>query len=107
MSPGCRMAVLNHCIVCLKLTLHYILTNWNLNKTLKTKCFQTKPIASPYSSSASSSGLSFPLHAPKKVAVRVFSGIFRIIPLLSANPSPPLPFHSHQNMTSLKLEKHI
>ena len=33
-STKCCMKVLNHYIVHLKLILHYMLTNWNLNKNL-------------------------------------------------------------------------
>ena len=35
MGTECCMAVLNHYIVYLKLILHCMLTNWNLNKNLK------------------------------------------------------------------------
>ena len=39
MSTRCCMDVLNHCIVHLKVRLHAMLTNWNLNKNLKNVLF--------------------------------------------------------------------
>ena len=35
MSTQCHMEVFNHYILHLELGLHYMLTNWNLNKNLK------------------------------------------------------------------------
>ena len=37
MTTGFCMDMLNHYVVHLKLILHCVLTNWNLNKNLKTK----------------------------------------------------------------------
>ena len=37
MNTGCRMEVLSHYIVPLKLMLHCMLTSWNLNKNLREK----------------------------------------------------------------------
>lgn len=66
-----------------------------------------KSMAFPYSSSASPLGLSFPLHAPKKVAGRAFTGIFGITPWLSAHQFLPLPSHACQNWISLQTGNHV
>ena len=42
LSTGCCMEVLNHYMVDLKLILHYMLTNWNLNKNILEVLFNKK-----------------------------------------------------------------